>query len=159
MALEHALGLRKQGKLQEARTLLLQLAQAHPQDAQIQYECGGIHDALGLEADAVPFYRKAMALGLPPETLRDAYTCLGSTLRTLGRYEEALHVLQEGKTHFPQAREIDPFLAMTLYNAGQLHDAMRLLLNTLLDTTGDASIRRYERALRFYAEDIEKTWP
>jgi hypothetical protein len=34
-----------------------------------------------------------------------------------------------------------------------------LLLNTLLDTTGDTSIRAYERALRFYAQDIEKIWP
>jgi tetratricopeptide (TPR) repeat protein len=159
MTLEEALRLRKQGELEQARALLLQLAQAHPQDAQIQYECGGIHDALGYEANAVPYYRKAMALGLPPEDLRGAYTCLGSTLRTLGRYEEALEVLQEGKERFAQAREIDPFLAMALYNAGRPHEAMRLLLNTLLDTTGDASIRAYERALRFYAQDIEKTWP
>lgn len=159
MTFDDALALRRQGQLEQARTLLIALAQAHPKDAKIQYECAGVHDALGYEADAVPYYRKAMALGLPQSDLIGAYTCLGSTLRTLGRYAEALQVLEEGKQRFAQAREIDPFLAMTLYNAGRTHDAMRLLLNTLLDTTGDASIRAYERALRFYAQDIEKTWP
>lgn len=159
MSLEEALALRKQGQLEQARTLLLALALAHPKDATIQYECAGIHDAMGYEADAVPYYREAMALGLPEQDLISAYTCLGSTLRTLGRYAEALQVLEEGKQRFGEAREIDPFLAMTLYNAGRAHEAMQLLLNTLLDTTGDASIRAYERALRFYAQDIEKTWP
>jgi tetratricopeptide (TPR) repeat protein len=159
MTLEDALALRKDGHQERAKELLIELAREQPLDAKVQYECGGIHDALGLEADAVPYYRKAMELGLPPEDLIGAYTCLGSTLRTLGRYDEALQVLQEGRARFPHAREIDPFLAMTLHNAGQTQAALQLLLTTLLDTTKDESIRAYERALRFYAQDIEKTWP
>jgi tetratricopeptide (TPR) repeat protein len=159
MTLEQAVALRKQGELEQARAMLVELAHQEPNNASVQYECAGIHDRMGLEADAVPYYRQAMVLGLSGDDLLGAYTCLGSTLRTLGRYAEALEVLQAGKAHFPSDRGIDPFLAMTLYNIGQPHQAMRLLLNTLLDTTSDATIRAYERALRTYAQDIEKTWP
>ncbi|MGL4573528.1 MAG: tetratricopeptide repeat protein [Burkholderiaceae bacterium] len=158
MTLEEALTLRKAGELEQARAALLILAREHPNDARILYETAGIHDRLGYEADAVPFYQQAITLGLPEDDLRGAFTCLGSTFRTLGRYQEALQTLRAGKDKFPQAREIDVFMAMTLHNLGRHSEAMQLLLNTLLDTCGNANINAYERALRFYAQDIDKTW-
>jgi tetratricopeptide (TPR) repeat protein len=158
MTLAEALALRKAGELEQARTALLTLARQHPNDARILYETAGIHDRLGCEADAVPFYQQAIALGLPEADLRSAYTCLGSTFRTLGRYQEALETLQAGKEKFPQAREIDVFLALTLHNLGRHTKAMQLLLDTLLDTSANTDINAYERALRFYAQDIDKTW-
>jgi tetratricopeptide (TPR) repeat protein len=158
MTLAEARALRKAGELEQARAALLALARQHPDDARILYETAGIHDRLGYEADAVPFYQQAIALGLPETELRGAFTCLGSTFRTLGRYQEAIETLQAGKQQFPQAREIDVFLAMTLHNLGRHAEAMQLLLSTLLDVSGSADINAYERALRFYAQDIDKTW-
>ncbi|WP_186306612.1 hypothetical protein [Siminovitchia fortis] len=48
-------------------------------NAEINFQCGQIHDALGLEEEALEFYKKAIKIGLPDELLKDAYVCLGST--------------------------------------------------------------------------------
>ena len=48
----------------QAREVLLPLAAAAPHDAEIQYETACVHDSLGFEAEAVPFYRAALA-GVP----------------------------------------------------------------------------------------------
>jgi hypothetical protein len=42
-------------------------------------------------------------------------------------------------------------LALTLYSAGQYREAISILLKLLADTASDTHIRRYERALRYYA--------
>jgi hypothetical protein len=48
---------------------------------------------------------------------------------------------------------------MARYNAGQSKAAVSALLLMLADTTGDKGIRRYDRAIRLYAEDLDRTWP
>ena len=96
MNLEAARTLRKEGRHAEARAALVALAKAHPDAAVVQYEAACVHDYLGDEAAAVPYYVAAIAAGLPDEELRGAYLGLGSTYRTLGRYADAEAVLVEG---------------------------------------------------------------
>ncbi|GAB2741064.1 hypothetical protein GCM10027072_40890 [Streptomyces bullii] len=45
-----AVRLREQGKPEEARSRLLALAAAHPEDARVAYQAAWTHDVLGLEA-------------------------------------------------------------------------------------------------------------
>lgn len=115
-------------------------------------------DAAGREVEAVPFYERALAGLLPADERRDALLCLGSTLRALGRYDEALARLEEGRREFPGHRAYEPFLALTLHNLGRHAEAVELLLTVIAETTGDESIARYERALLFYAGQPGETW-
>jgi len=149
---------RRSGDLESARRLALVLAAEHPGDAELQYQAACVHDQLGREAEAVPFYEAALALGLPDESLRGAYLGLGSTFRTLGQYRQAEATLQAGLAHFPDAAELKTFLAMTLHNLGQSRQAVELLLTVVADTSADAHVATYREAIRFYARDVERTW-
>ena len=69
----------------------LSLAAEFPDDAEVAYQTAWVHDVLGLEAEAVPFYEHALAGdGLSEEDRRGARLGHASTLRTLGRYPEAV---------------------------------------------------------------------
>jgi tetratricopeptide (TPR) repeat protein len=155
---EDAQALRAAGRKEEARELLLALAAEFPDDGPIQYAAACVHDSLGLEEEAVPFYLAALRAGLPDDDRRGAYLGLGSTYRALGRYTESRDTFEEGLTHFPGAAELRAFLAMTRYNLGMYHAAVAGLLEVLADTSADPAVRSYERAIRFYAENLDQMW-
>lgn len=151
--------LRRAGKHEEARTLAARLAATSPQDALVQYEAACIHDYLGLESEAVPYYVRAITAGLPNDLLRSAYVGLGSTYRVLERFLESLGVLDQGLAEFPQAREIIVFRAMTLQNLGRGKQAVEALLRVVAETADDPDIQEYSRAIEQYAQDVERTGP
>jgi len=159
MSLEAATALRAEGRHDEARAELVTLAAAHPHDALVQYEAACVHDFLGDEAAAVPYYVAAIAAGLPDEALRGAYLGLGSTYRTLGRYADADAVLVAGRERFPDARELAVFHAMVLHNLGRSKVAVEMLLTLLAQTSANPGIAAYRRAITAYAEDIDRRWP
>lgn len=150
--------LRTAGQHHQALPHLLKLAAQFPHDPNIQYETATIHDFLGYEQAAVPFYLAALQNGLTGADLRGAYLGLGSTYRTLGQYAASRQTFLEGLTHFPQAHEMQVFLAMTLYNLGEYHEAVGSLLQVIADTTADPTIKDYERAIRLYAENLDQQW-
>ena len=47
---------------------------------------------------------------------------------------------------------------ITLYNLGKAEESVSQLLIQLIDTTSDASIKSYDRALRFYSDKLNETW-
>jgi tetratricopeptide (TPR) repeat protein len=157
--LARAVALREAGALDEARELLLELSSVAPDDSQVAYQTAWVHDALGLEREAVPFYERALdGDGLSSVERRGAMLGLGSTYRTLGQYVEAVNVLTAGALEFPTDRALAVFLAMAQYNAGDAKEAVSGLLTLLVDTTSDQEIRRYERAITLYAEDLDRVW-
>lgn len=158
MTLETARQLRRLGQHEEARQCLLTLLNATPDDPGLNYEAACAHDYLGLEREAVPFYERAIANGLAGEALQGALLGLGSTYRALGDYQQAIATLRRGLERFPDHREFSTFLALAYYNVGEYNDAVRTLLLTLLDTTQDPNLVRYDRALRFYADHLDETW-
>ncbi len=159
MNAESIRALRAQGKHEEARRLAVELAAGRPGDAEVHYEAACVHDFLGYETEAIPFYEAAIAGGLGPIRLRSAFVGLGSTFRALGRYAEARATLLDGLARFPEANEIKVFLAMTRHNLGQSKEAVESLLMLLAATTSDESVQRYRNALELYARDIERAWP
>ena len=144
-------GARHGGQVASALALLRQLDAKHPNVAEINYQLAWTCDVLGREAEALPFYEKAIALGLPVNELAGALLGLGSTLRNLGQYERSAEVLRSGQAQFPDNREFDVFLAMTLHHLGRHAEAMKLLLTTIADTSEDPGLTAYQRAIRFYA--------
>jgi tetratricopeptide (TPR) repeat protein len=154
-----------QGILEQARTLLLDLAATYPADPEITYQLAIVHDNLGLEREAIPFYIQTLEQGISgPDTATKlmrrerAFLGLGSTYRGLGEYQQAEETLRRGLKEFPQSRAIQAFLALALYNTQQYKEAIELLMTNLLETTTDESLQYYKRGLLFYASHLDETW-
>jgi hypothetical protein len=47
---------------------------------------------------------------------------------------------------------------MAYYNIGEHAKAMELLLNSLVNTSNDQGVLRYQRAIRFYSDKLNQTW-
>jgi tetratricopeptide (TPR) repeat protein len=157
-SVERVRALRRQGQHEAALRLAVELARQEPRNAPLQYEAARVHDFLGFEEAAVPFYTAAIAAGLSGEELRRAYLGLGSTYRVLGRYPEALATLEEGLRRFPDAVELKVFKAMVLYNVGRSKEAVAGLLTVIAETSNDESVQSYRTPILLYAEDLDRRW-
>lgn len=155
--LNKAIQLRENGELEEANSILVELAARFPDHAVVNYQCAWSYDVLGLEKEAVPYYEKAIALGLPEEDVKEAYLGLGSTYRTIGEYEKSKKLLLEGIDKY-ENNGLKVFLSMALYNLGEHREAMRLLLSIIAETSTDESIAAYKKAIAFYSERLDELW-
>lgn len=155
--LEEAIELRESGKLKEANAMLVKLVNNFPEDAQVNYQCAWSFDVLGLEKQAVPFYEKAISLGLPDNDLKEAYLGLGSTYRTIGSYDKSKKLLTEAIESF-DSNALKVFLAMTLYNLDEHAKAMEILLKIISETSEDEDIVTFKKAIAFYSDKLEEVW-
>ncbi|MCT2590077.1 tetratricopeptide repeat protein [Streptomyces sp. N2-109] len=156
--LAEAVALREQGSLDEARIRLLTLSARHPEDPQTAYQTAWVHDALGLELEALPYYERAVATGgLSPEDRHGVLLGLASTHRVLGAHGSALAVLETALQEFPGNPALRAFRALALTNAGRAEEALSDLLHVLVDTTADPQLREYARALSYYADHLDET--
>jgi tetratricopeptide (TPR) repeat protein len=127
---------------------LLDTMEAEDADALVAFELAGVHDSLGLEDDAVPLYREAIASGLDADHEAQARIQLASTLRNLGRLDEALELLA-----VPAEGDMEParkaFLALALHSAGRPNEALREAIEGIIP-----SLPRYQRSLTGYAAEL-----
>lgn len=108
-------------------------------------------DAADREEEAAPLYEQAFAAGLDGEDLRRGLVQYGSTLRNLGRYDEAVSVLRQASAEFPGSASVQVFLALALTSADRSQEAVRTLITLALDQIGGDDLQYYQRALREYA--------
>lgn len=156
--LHQAIVFRNEGKYKESNEILVKLVHAFPENPFIRYQCAWSFDVLGEESQAVPFYEKAIQLGLSGKELEEALLGLGSSYRALGDYEKSKDVFLKGIDLFPNNRALQVFYSMTLYNLKEHHHAMELLLTCLADTTTDQEILNYKKAIHFYSDKLDDTW-
>ena len=156
--LAFTISLRETEHHEEARQALLKLHGDFPDHPQINYQCAWIHDLLGMEREAIPFYDKAIQAGLVGEDLKSALLGMGSTHRCIGEYQKAIETFRHALSLFPDCHEFKVFLGMAYYNIGEHAKAMELLLNSLASTSSDEGIFRYQRAIRFYSDKLDQTW-
>ncbi|MFJ4963278.1 tetratricopeptide repeat protein [Streptomyces sp. NPDC088729] len=150
--------LRTGGRPEEARERLLALTTRFPDDAEVAYRTACVHDVLGLETEAVPYYERSLAgAGLGAEDRRGALLGLGSTYRVLGRYGQSVETLRRGVEEFPDDGALRTFLSMALFNIGEHDESMRLLLELVAATSDDEHVRRYRQAIAHYAKDLRAT--
>lgn len=123
-------------------------------DATALFELGGVHDALGLEEEAIQYYRQAIAAGLEGERATRVFIQLASTLRNVGAPAEAVSTLESMPTAGNDEAARQAFLALALYDEGRFGDALRTALLALIPT-----LDGYRRALKEYAEELPKTVP
>ena len=61
--LKQAIKLRKEKKYAQSKEILIGLTN-FTRDAEVLYQCAWIHDVMGLETEAMPYYEQAIANGL-----------------------------------------------------------------------------------------------
>ncbi|MDF9717793.1 tetratricopeptide repeat protein [Nocardioides sp. ChNu-99] len=130
------------------------LAERPEGDAAAAFERASLHDMLGEEHAAVPHYRAALATGLDPERQGYATVQLASTLRNVGRSDEAVALLEplaDDERLGPAARA---FLALALHDLGRRSDALRLVL-----ADHAPAVPLYGRALAEYAALLPRDEP
>ncbi len=114
------------------------------------FERAGARDSAGLEQQAEPLYREALALGLPEDTRAQAVIQLASTLRNLGRVAESLDLLRaERERGGPLADAASAFYALSLATAGDPLAAASIALQTLAP-----HLPRYSRSVNGYAQEM-----
>jgi len=148
------LGARHGGKTASVLAQLVDLDQRYPDVGEIHYQLAWSLDTLGRQTEAVPHYEKSIALGLSANELSGALLGLGSALRSLGRTERSLEVLDEGKAKFPDHREFDVFRSLSLHELGRHNQALSLLLLALADTSEDVGLTAHQRVLRHHAKAL-----
>jgi tetratricopeptide (TPR) repeat protein len=156
--LEKVIKLRESGQVDEAKNLILKLLEQEPSNASVWYQCAWIHDVMGLEKEAVPFYRKSLELGLLGEERQGALLGLGSTYRTLGLYDQSKLLFEEAIHEFPERREFQVFYAMVQYNLKDYGKAMEILLKQLSETSANEGIQSYKKAIQFYSDKLDQIW-
>ncbi len=152
--LDAIVGARAHGQFNQLLPRLQDLDARHPHVAEIAYQIAWTCDTLGRHEQALAAYDKALALGLPPNEHSNALIGLGSTLRALGQLDRSAEVLRSGQRLFPENREFDAFLALTLHAQGKHAEALALALDTLITTTEDPGLTAYGRALRQAASKL-----
>jgi tetratricopeptide (TPR) repeat protein len=155
--LDDARILRDEDDLEASQQLLLKLLEEYPDEAQVLFEVGGSYDVMGQEGEAIPHYRRALELGLEGEMLQECLVCLGSSLRYVGEFKAAVETLEEAADKFESNGSGRVFLAMAYYSSGRHEDAVRTLIEVILDTTSDEDILAYEEALTYYKDNLDET--
>jgi tetratricopeptide (TPR) repeat protein len=155
--LDAVVGARHGGSEATLLPLLERLAARYPEAAEVRYELASTCDHLGKEREAIGHYEAALERGgLAPNLRSKALLGLGSSLRCIGEAAKAEAVLAAAKQEFPEFREFDVFRAMALHNLGRHAEAMELLLLTLVETADDLGINAYQRAIRYYADKLDR---
>ncbi len=95
-----------------------------------------------------------MELGLSGEDVPRWYVQFGSTLRNVGEIDESVRVLSDACERFPDHAALKVFRAYALWTAGRAGDAMRSLVDALYVGEPRPELRRYERSIRGYANDL-----
>lgn len=132
---------------------ILALAAERPEDAFGMYETAGAYDFAGREAEAEPFYRRALDAGLAEPERTRATIQLASTLRTLDRPQEAVELLRDlldARPDDPLVADAHAFAALALFDLGLHADALRESLTALSPHLG-----RYGRAVGAYAAELD----
>jgi tetratricopeptide (TPR) repeat protein len=114
------------------------------------------HDSEGREHDAIRYYDRAWQQGVPESERRQFLVGYGSTLRNVGRADEAVGILSQAVTDDPSYAPFQAFLALALFSSGHPAAAIATMLGVALDHAPDA-LGRYQRALTEYHAELLTT--
>lgn len=127
------------------RTLAVQA----PHPALGAFELGGALDSAGREAEAAVQYATATSAGLAavdPDRAAQLTVQHASTLRNLGRIDEAIAMLRAAPPHASTGAAPAVFLALALHSAGRVDEALQVVIGAV-----EPTLPRYRRSVRQYA--------
>lgn len=125
------------------------LADTAPHPATGAFELGGAFDSGGQEAEADVHYTDANKAGLDtidPARAAQMVVQHASTLRNLGRIDEAIAMLRDAPEHPTTGAAPRVFLALALHSAGRFDEALRVAIEAV-----EPTLPRYNRSVRAYA--------
>lgn len=147
--------LREAGRDEDALRAIAELAREAPGDVAVRIEAAYAHDRAGDEAEAVRHYDAAWQLGVPATEQPDFLVGYGSTLRNVGRAEEAVAILGEAAAVFPDHAPLKAFLALALHAAGHGHAALATMLDLVIDLHASTDcLGGYAEALAHYRTEL-----
>ena len=120
--------------------------------AEALLEAAGARDYLGLESEAEPLYRAALARGLTGDREAQATIQLASTLRNLGEVDESIALLQQRLEEHPDDAWAAPalaFLSLALASHGDHVAATSVALTALA-----GYLPAYSRSVKAYAAEL-----
>jgi tetratricopeptide (TPR) repeat protein len=123
-----------------------------PHPAVGAFELGGAFDSGGREAQADVHYASATAAGLDtvdPARAAQMVVQHASTLRNLGRIDEAIAMLRNAPEHPTTGAAPKVFLALALHSAGRHDEALRVVIEAI-----EPTLPRYHRSVSAYAEAL-----
>ncbi|SFS54339.1 tetratricopeptide repeat protein [Saccharopolyspora flava] len=120
-------------------------------DGRAAFELAGMYDSMGFEAEAGKEYERALELGLDEARHARLAVQYGSTLRNLGRLDEAIAVLEAAPTHESTGSAPRLVLALALHSAGRKDEALRVAIEAQID-----ALPRYQRSMRNYAAALTR---
>ncbi len=112
------------------------------------------HDREGDERTAIKYYDAAYRTGVPEEQRRRFFVGYGSTLRNVGRAEEAVAILAQAIADDPEYPAFAAFLALALADAGHPRAALAAILGCALDAARPNAFEGSERALSEYHREL-----
>lgn len=134
-----------------------ELAADAPHPALGAFELGGAHDSGGQEAAAHEQYDAATAAGLDavdPDRAARLVVQHASTLRNLGRVDDAIATLRDAPLHPATGVAPRVFLALALHSAGRVDEALRVAIEAV-----EPTLPRYHRSVRAYAAALTEPGP
>jgi tetratricopeptide (TPR) repeat protein len=117
-------------------------------------EAAYAHDRAGDERAAIKFYDRAYKLGVPDDKRKRFLVGYGSTLRNVGRAEDAVVVLAQAIADYPDYPAFTAFLALALADAGHPKAALATMLGCALDAARPGVFDGYDRALGEYHHEL-----
>jgi len=115
------------------------------------FERGAARDSTGHSDQAIPLYEAALEAGLVGERRRRAVIQMASSLRNLGKPEDAVTLLaaEADRTSDDLDGAVATFLALALVDLGREREAVAVTLTAL-----SAYLPRYNRSVARYAQDL-----
>ena len=136
-------------------SLMEALAQTAPHPALGSFDLGGAHDSGGQEAEADVHYAAATRAGLDavdPARAAQMVVQHASTLRNLGRLDEAITMLRDAPEHPATGAAPRVFLALALHSAGHADEALRVAIEAV-----EPTLPRYHRSVKAYAAALTES--
>lgn len=154
MTVDDVRALREAGKHEAHLAAAKQLVAARPFDVLAQIEAAYGHDRNNLEREAIRYYDEAHRLGVPEPLRRRFLVGYGSTLRNVGRIDDAVAILAQAVADDPGYPAFDAFLSLALLSAGHPKAALAAMLGVVLEVAKPGSLDGYERALGEYHKEL-----
>ena len=118
------------GDKEKARFATEELLREHPEDPSVLFVAGMLYRLDGLYEKALETYDRLLVLN-PKDTVLVAYN-RARIYTHQGRFEEAVQELEKGREAEPEHPLIKTFLAVALFNQGQVDWAQALLQEVLI---------------------------
>ncbi|MDN5819873.1 MAG: tetratricopeptide repeat protein [Brachybacterium sp.] len=111
-----------------------------------------MYDSIGFEDEAGAECERALEIGLDESRHAQLAVQYGSTLRNLGRLDEAIAVLKDAPTHESTGSAPRVVLALALHSAGRKDEALQIVIEAQIE-----SLPRYQRSMRDYAAALTES--